>query len=128
MTSGRPTMLTSSWKVSIPLLIDDEHLSIQGEGMQPINIPSRLGLFVSTCHLFKILHEILSNFYAGDSDAGASKLKDSDQHRGNMLADVLSYNRRLDKFHDAIPAYLHVTTSTRVPALEKNNCVNLQQQ
>ena len=121
-------MLSNSWKVPVPLLIDDEYLSLHGEGGQPPNVPSRLGLFVSSCHLFEILHEILSNFYAEDTGAAASKSSDSDPHAGDILADVLKYNRLLDKFHESIPEYLRATTSSYIAVSEKNSCVNLQQQ
>lgn len=121
-------MLATSRKVPIPLLIDDENLSAHGYGKQPPNIPSRLGLFVSTCHLFEILHEILSNFYASDQNIEAQKLKDSDNHIGLMLADVSNYNRRLEKFHNAIPAYLNATRTPSNTGPEKHSCLNLQQQ
>ena len=128
MTFGRPTMLSKSWKVPVPLLIDDEYLSVQGEGVQPSKIPSRLGLFVSSCKLFEILHEILSNFYIGDSSVGLLKQQESELDQREIIMDVLDYNRRLDKFSDSIPEYLRTTRSSQVIFSEKNSCVNLQQQ
>lgn len=121
-------MLNDQCKVPVPLAIDDEYLSVSSVGVQPSNVPSRLGLFVSTCTLFKILHEILSNFYSGNDDTAGSTLCKPDQSKGTLLADVLSYTRRLDAFHSTIPGYLYIGTSARVSANEKNGYINLQQQ
>jgi hypothetical protein len=128
MTFGRPTMLSNSWNVPIPLLIDDEYLSVQGEGVQPPDVPCRLGLFVSSCKLFEILHDILFSFYAKDPGMGLSKQLESDPGARDLLKDALDYNRRLDKFNDSIPEYLRTATSSHITVSEKNSCVNLQQQ
>jgi Fungal specific transcription factor domain len=128
MTFGRPTMLSNSWSVPIPLLIDDEYLSVQEEGNQPPNVPSRLGLFVSSCKLFEILHEILISFYAGDPGTGDFKQTESNTVARDMIADVLRYNRSLAMFKDSIPDYLRTTGSSHIIISEQNSCVNLQQQ
>jgi hypothetical protein len=121
-------MLSNSWNVPVPLLVDDEYLSIQGEGTQPLDVPSRLGLFVSSCKLFEILHEILLNFYAKDSGTRNSKHLDPDAYAREIIGDVLSYNRRLDMFRDSIPEYLRTVRTSHITISEKNSCVNLQQQ
>jgi hypothetical protein len=121
-------MLTSSGNVPIPLLIDDEYLSVQAVGVQPSEVPSRLGLFVSSCKLFEILHDILSNFYAESSGSGLSKQLESGGDARHLLVDVLNYNRRLDKFNDSIPEYLRTSRTSQIVVSEKNSCVNLQQQ
>ena len=128
MTFGRPTMLSKSRNVPVPSLIDDEYLCVQGEGFQPPDVPSRLGLFVSSCKLFEILHEILSDFYAEDSGIGLPKQLESKPHAREIVVDILKFNRRLDEFIDSIPEYLRATGSSHVVVSEKNSCVNLQQQ
>lgn len=121
-------MLSNSWNVPVPSLVDDEYLFIQGEGTQPPDVLSRLGLFVSSCKLFEILHEILLNFYAEDSGLRNSKHSDPDTYAREIIGDVLSYNRRLDMFRDSIPEYLRTTRTSHITIAEKNSCVNLQQQ
>ena len=128
MTFGRPTMLSRSCSVPIPLLIDDEYLSDQKEGNQPPDIPSRLGLFVSSCKLFEILHEILVSFYAEDAGTSTSKQTDSNTVAQAMIADVLRHNRSLAMFEDSIPDYLRTTGSSYIIISEESRCVNLQQQ
>jgi hypothetical protein len=128
MTFGRPTMLSKSWKVPVPLLIDDEHLSVDGTGVQPPDIPSRLGLFVSSCELFEILHDILATFYVDESGADSSKQLHPQTPGRDIITDVLSFNRRLDEFVESIPEYLHVTEISQVIVSEKNTCIHLQQQ
>lgn len=128
MTFGRPTMLSKSWNVPVPLLIDDEYLRVEGDGTQPPDIPSRLGLFVSSCRLFELLDEILSSFYAENSGTAIPKQLESESRSREMIVDVLNFNRRLDKFIDSIPEYLHAAGNSRVIASEKNSCLSLQQQ
>lgn len=121
-------MLSNSWNVPVPLLVDDEYLSVHGEGEQPPEVPSRLGLFVSSCKLFEILHEILLNFYAEDSGIRNSQHLESDAYAQEIIGDVLSFNRRLDVFRESIPQYLRTTRTSHITISEKNSCVNLQQQ
>ena len=128
MTFGRPTMLSNLRSVPIPLLIDDEYLSAQEEGSQPPDVPSRLGLFVSSCKLFEILHEILISFYAEDSGTGTPKQLRSDNMARDMIVDVLRHNRSLAMFKDSIPDYLRTSRSSYIIISGENNCVNLQQQ
>lgn len=128
MTFGRPTMLSKSWSVPVPSLIDDEYLRVEGDGVQPPDVPSRLGLFVSSCRLFELLDEILSSFYAEDSGTGLPKQLESESRAREMIVDVLNFNRRLDKFIDSIPEYLHTADSSRMITSESNSCRSLQQQ
>ena len=121
-------MLSNSWNVPVPLLVDDEYLSVQGEGEQPPEIPSRLGLFVSSCRLFEILHEILLKFYAEDSGIRNAQHPEPDAYAREIIGDVLNYNRRLDMFRESIPAYLRTTGTSHITISEKNSCVHLQQQ
>jgi hypothetical protein len=76
MTFGRPTMISKQWNVQAPAMIDDEYLLMDGEGFQPTDVPSRMGLFVYSSKLFEILDEILSTFYTEDVVKWSSKQDD----------------------------------------------------
>lgn len=105
MTFGRPLMVRDSHNTRIPSLIDDEYLQGTSIGTQPTDIPSRMGLFVSSCKLFEILSDILSSFYMG-KDTSSSK---NDTRMQEITADVLCFNRRLDQFSASIPSYLKMS-------------------
>lgn len=121
-------MISSPSHVPVPLLIDDEYLLVEGEGEQPPDVPSRLGLFVSSCKLFEILHEILYNFYGEESGNGLLEQFKSDSRARDILVEVLDYNRRLDRFSNTIPEYLQTNESSGIVFSQKNSCINLQQQ
>lgn len=117
MTFGRPTMLPDAGKVPIPLVIDDEYLRDDSEdGIQPASVPSRLGLFTSSCKLFEYLGEILKAFYVGESEPQ------------DMIEKALRFNGRLDEFANSVPSYLQMSQVSRMVISEKNSCVSLQQQ
>lgn len=110
-------MLQDAGNIPIPLSIDDEFLRDDGEeGLQPVDIPSRLGLFVSSCKLFEHLAEILRTFYTANSEPD------------DLVEIVLRLNRRLDNFATSIPDYLQTSEVSPLDVSEKNNCVHLQQQ
>ncbi|KAH8800258.1 fungal-specific transcription factor domain-containing protein [Xylogone sp. PMI_703] len=106
MTFGRPAMILGSWNVTAPSMIDDEYLMLRGDGMQPPNSPSRMGLFVYSLELFKITEEILSELYIRQ-DQGASP---SEPYQGPLspeqLLKVLSISAKLDRFDDTLPDFL----------------------
>ena len=124
MTFGRPVMVSKSYSTPVPSLIDDEYLRMEGDGTQPQNIPSRMGLFVSSCRLFEILSDILSLFYA---DSQSTPLE-SELCVQQMVLDLLGFNRRLDSFITSIPDYLKTAHSSQVVVSDKDSCINLQQQ
>lgn len=124
MTFGRPTMVNSTDGTPVPSLIDDEYLRMDGEGIQPKAVNSRMGLFVYSCRLFEILNDILSSFYSvADSTDPVSESRLQD-----MVSEVLSFNRRLDNFITSLPDYLKTAQSSQVVISERNNSTNLQQQ
>lgn len=127
MTFGRPTMLSTSWDVPVPALIDDEYLNNATEGFQPAGKPSVMGLFVSSCNLFELLEEILNSFYSGEPFPDLSKQEKASEMAKAFIAPVLQYNRRLDKFIDSVPEYLKLTEYGDGMKFS-NNSVNLQQQ
>ncbi|KAM5353126.1 hypothetical protein ACJZ2D_016988 [Fusarium nematophilum] len=124
MTFGRPCMIGASYSTPIPSMIDDEHLQENGIGIQPPDVPSRMGLFVSSCRLFEIVADILSSFYAKNDD---SKLN-TDGPVQEMFADVLDFNRRLDEFSASIPDYLKTSRNSRPIPSDNPGHINLQQQ
>lgn len=128
MTFGRPTMLSQSWDVPTPALIDDEYLSNVTTGVQPEGKPSVMGLFVSSCSLFDLLEEILNSFYSGEPFPDLSKQEKASEMAKAFIAPVLQYNRRLDKFIDSVPDYLKITDYGDGVKLNNNNSVLLQQQ
>lgn len=128
MTFGRPTMLSKSWDVPAPALIDDEYLNNATEGVQPDGKPSVMGLFVSSCKLFQLLEEILNSFYSGEPFPDLSKQETASDMAKAFIAPVLQYNRRLDKFIDSVPDYLKLTENPEAVKLNGNNSVLLQQQ
>ncbi|KAM0719397.1 hypothetical protein Q7P37_005302 [Cladosporium fusiforme] len=128
MTFGRPTMLSQSWDVPVPALIDDEYLSNVSQGVQPEGKPSVMGLFVSSCSLFDLLEEILNSFYSGEPFPDLSKQEKASEMAKAFIAPVLQYNRRLDKFIDSVPDYLKLADYAEGVKLNNNNSVLLQQQ
>jgi hypothetical protein len=127
MTFGRPTMLSTSWDVPVPALIDDEYLNNATEGVQPAGKPSVMGLFISSCNLFELLEEILKSFYSGEPFPDLSKQETASEMAKAFIAPVLQYNRRLDKFIDSVPDYLKLTEYGDGMKFS-NNSVTLQQQ
>jgi len=124
MTFGRPVMVSKSYSTPVPSLIDDEYLRMEGDGTQPQNVPSRMGLFVSSCRLFEILSDILSLFYADSQNTPL----ESELCVQQMVLDLLGFNRRLDSFITSIPDYLKTAHSSQVVVSDKDSCINLQQQ
>lgn len=112
MTFGRPVMISMKWDVPLPSLIDDEYLRLEGEGVQPHDTPSRLGLLTHSSRLFLILEDILSTFYSSHPESNVTEMAADDFQADKILADVLSLNRRLDHFFDEVPAYLRCTATT----------------
>lgn len=127
MTFGRPTMLSQSWTVPTPKLIDDEYLSNTIENEQPEGIPSNLGMFVSSCKLFELLEEILRSFYSGDPTPDLSKHETASSMAKSLIEPVLQYNRRLDDFLNTVPPYLRISDNADVFAFN-NNSLDLQKQ
>jgi hypothetical protein len=129
MTFGRPTMISTSWDVEAPLMIDDEYLRIDGEGVQPADTPSRMGLFVCSSRLYEILNEILSTFYTVHTGQPPLKQTPSETRSERMLINVLTFNRRLDNFLASVPQYLQPTVTTSSTAVQqKSNHIRLQEQ
>ena len=66
MTYGRPTMISESFNVPYPTLIDDEYMSTdptEPDAVQPSGVPSRMAYFVSTVKLSDIRSRIRQCVY-----------------------------------------------------------------
>ncbi|TPX08532.1 uncharacterized protein E0L32_010019 [Thyridium curvatum] len=125
MTFGRHVMIApESYTTPLPKEIDDEYLVEGGAGTQPPEKPSHMGLFVSACKLFEILHGILGTFYGPNSDPRHNDPPPSEQ----VLGDVLNFNRQLDTFLKQMPEHLNIWSGPRALALGNEPYIHLQQQ
>lgn len=108
MTFGRPPMVSDNSRVPLPAVVDDEYLQDQGEGHQPADEPSQLGMFVSSCQLFELLQEVLRLLLENDTPMT------SETHSRNhgLLMSILDLNNRLDQFSARIPLYLQFSEDT----------------
>jgi hypothetical protein len=122
MTFGRPFMVARTGTTPVPSLIDDEYLLTDGEGQQPSETPSRMGLCAYSSKLFEILADVLSTFYAFDP----RPLSPSKEYLQGIVHQALEFDRRLDRFSDTIPVYLHPFSEN--DARSRDNVVHLQQQ
>jgi hypothetical protein len=103
-------MISTTWNVPFPSLIDDENLSVDGEGKQPEDTPSRMALCVWSSKLFLILDEILLRLYAPHTHKDVNVIADGEFSVQEIITDVSVVNRQLDEFLESIPPYLRVTT------------------
>jgi hypothetical protein len=106
MTFGRPTMVLGTWDVIAPSMIDDEYLTQNGDGVQPPDLPSRMGLFVYSLQLFEIMDEVLSSFYIRDSGRTSLNNRFSQSWSPEELLKVLNISSKLDRFGDSLPDFL----------------------
>jgi hypothetical protein len=128
MTFGRPTMISNNWDVPMPALIDDEYLRTDGVGQQPPDIPSRIGLLVSSSNLFTILDEILASLYSENLRNNLSEILQDDTRVQEMILGVLVLNRRLESFVDTVPDYIRGAISTNRVPKEQITSVQIQEQ
>ncbi|KAG4025630.1 hypothetical protein MFRU_054g00590 [Monilinia fructicola] len=105
MTFGRPTMIrTGSWDVQEPAIIDDQYLSSDSQGVQPLGLHSRMYLFVYSLRLFDIMDEILSEFYVlQGGKSGSNSPRSFDPWSVHDLASILTINAKLDDFRESVP-------------------------
>ncbi|TPX12372.1 uncharacterized protein E0L32_007019 [Thyridium curvatum] len=96
-TFGRPMMISTPTEVPMPLVIDDEYLLEDGEGVQPPHINSKMGCFVYSNKLFDILNDIVVSFYLKKNTIAWSC---------EEMSLVMKYNMRLNKFWESVPSYL----------------------
>jgi len=106
MTYGRPTVTSGPSDVLLPLIIDDEYLLQDGEGIQPPEIPSRMNLFVYTIQLFDIMDDILNTFYSHHGDAFLDGRWQLDLEISEALTDVFRIDARMNEWKESIPDFL----------------------
>ncbi|RSL47701.1 hypothetical protein CEP53_009834 [Fusarium sp. AF-6] len=128
MTFGRPAMISTSWHVPLPSLIDDEYLSADGEGEQPQDKPSRMGLLIWSSKLFLILDEILLSFYAPHPQKSVDTMSENDLNVQQIISDVMVLNRRIEEFFDSIPGYLRLQPGSEFTAEQQELSVTIQKQ
>ncbi|KAG6000348.1 hypothetical protein E4U21_005557 [Claviceps maximensis] len=113
MTFGRPTMIHGTNNVPLPLNMDDEYLGVDTVGTQPVHAPSYLSLFVNSCVLLEILHDVLhfvTTCEPGTETAG-EETSMSPPPISRIVAQVLDLNRRLVHFSKTLPGFLHMSES-----------------
>jgi hypothetical protein len=108
MTFGRPAMIGNSSDGQLPLLIDDEYLRTDAEGIQPQGLPSLLGMFVYSSILFEILNESLVLVDAENRVGEQLHQNRPAEKPQRLLTNVLTLNRRLDEFFASLPDYLQL--------------------
>lgn len=108
MTFGRPTMVHEPNTIPVPENVDDEYLQIEGEGSQPPDEPSRLGLFVHSCSLLEILGDVLHFVTNCEPAADRATAANAKIPRDNLVGRVLEINGRLDDFSETLPAHLKI--------------------
>ncbi|GAQ42264.1 fungal_trans-domain-containing protein [Aspergillus niger] len=126
LTFGRPNIISSNSAVPPPLIIDDEYLLQDGEGIQRSQSQSSMEFFVCSIQLFEILNGIMSRKYRCESinhsNGGAEELWWS---RG-CLEDVLKLNSALDDWRDTIPNNLRLESAVEARADPRSDTAVLQ--
>jgi len=121
----RPPALSRNSTFPLPALIDDEYLSETGEGQQPRNLPSRLGLFVYGIKLFNIREKFPTDKV---QNAPIGKRRFSGQDTGTTLQLLTE----LDRFVETLPYHLRADHASfdhslfLLPASGDDNCFKLQ--
>jgi len=103
-------MISTTWNVPFPSLIDDEYLRTEGEGNQPPDTPSRLGLCTWSSKLFLILDDILLRLYAPHPQNNVDAMSEAECSVEEIISEVMTLNRRLEQFLESIPTYLRIAS------------------
>ena len=119
-------MISTTWKVPFPSLIDDEYLSTQGEAEQPTGIPSRLGLCIWSSKLFLVLDDILLRLYSPNQNS-IHVITDGEVNVQELVSDVIVLSRRLDEFFESIPGYLRTPCDPNSSSQQEGSVVIQQQ-
>lgn len=114
--------------LALPAMVDDEYLSDAGlSGKQPSGMPSRLGLFVSSCTLLELLEEVLASLSRHEPvTKNVQSKSEAKPQQGEILTSILSLNRRLNEFASTIPGYLKLSDK-EITTSSSMNHVALQQ-
>lgn len=103
--------MISSFSLPLPLLVDDEFLLSNGEGQQPEDTISYLGLFVSSITLYEIMADVL----AMSSAYRELRLRETQKSRPwwdfHSLDRILEINKALEEFELSLPTHLRAPQS-----------------
>lgn len=105
---GRPTMISTRCNVPLPLMVDDEYLLGNGEGCQPSQSKSRMGLFIYSIKLFDIMNDVLFSCYFQKDGRYSSQDADIQRWSQQRLDEVLRLNSALDDFIETLPDHLRI--------------------
>lgn len=130
---GRPAMIRlRDCDVGEPALVDDEYITDEGIGPQPVGIESRLGAFVATMRIFIILESVLDIPHPCSSSASPFLA-----HASSILTNRFGGRKALreeeallDELVRSLPAYWAHTAETmasdnviRVTQSERIHCL-----
>lgn len=108
MSFGRPAMIPPQSEVPLPLDIDDEYLLAEGGGTQPLEVPSKLGMFVYSIRLYDILGDILSTVYTSGVSSPVPSVDIKQRMTQSYIHHMIHLNRKLDDFTESLPRHLMV--------------------
>jgi hypothetical protein len=106
-------MISARTKVPLPQMVDDEILLQEGEGSQPSNIESRMGLFIFSIKLFDILHDVLATVYSPYEGSSSYQATGTRWWSGQRLNDMLRLNTALDDLLEIVPDHLKFSNAPR---------------
>ncbi len=95
MTFGRAVMFGRTHRTPLPDLIDDESVGSGVSSQPPTTLPS-LALFVQSCKLFKILHDVLDLLNTCKNGS-----HNDDARWEDLIIQILTINRQLELFYMA---------------------------
>jgi len=124
-TFGRPTLLSTNWRVPLPLAIDDESLSEKGEGVQPPGAPSQLDAFVHSLRFFDLLSDVLNIFYM-PSEAQSRSHQSPATQPSSSLSTTIALNSRLDGFLGKLPPHLQLHRESNLSEIPITEIFELQ--
>lgn len=107
---GRPYMISSPSSILLPLLIDDEYLLSEGEGQQPANTVSYVGLFLYSFKLFEMMSDVLKMVYHQKETSFQNTQPGTctSWWRPNILDNILKLDTTLDTFLSSLPPHLRI--------------------
>ncbi|GIJ86504.1 hypothetical protein Asppvi_005393 [Aspergillus pseudoviridinutans] len=126
LTFGRPNMISGDSGVPLPLVIDDEYLKQDGEGIQPSQSECSMRFFVFSIQLFEILDRIMSKIYRYESVNPSNEGGEDFWWSRDRLEDVLKLNNALDDWHDTLPNNLRLQCATEARADLRSDTAILQ--
>ena len=104
MTYGRPSMITeATYETKLPSDIPDYCITETDIIPPPAHAPSPISFFIATCHLYRILRQILLRLYI---ERDAQKTQEYRRSTGHWLTCVLELGPKLRDWQANLPPYL----------------------